>query len=111
MNMKSLPLSFLAALAILTGTITDKTTGQPLVGVTVTATHAGVQLSAKTNSQGQFVFKRIADGDYALHLSSRDVPPQTMQVKVAGKATHVSLQACSTTLDYRCGSPNMPGGG
>ena len=109
--MRSTSLVFLAALTILTGTITDKTTGQPLVGVSVTTTAGKQELHALTNRQGRFQFRNIADGNYTLHLSSHDVPPQTMQVRVTGKTTHVTLSACSTTLDYSCSGPDMPGGG
>ena len=109
--MRSASLAFFAALTILVGTITDKTTGQPLEGVNVTTTAGKLQLHALTNGQGRFEFRNIADGSYTLHLSSHDVPPQTMQVRVTGKTTHVKLSACSTTLDYNCSGPDMPGGG
>lgn len=109
--MRSTSLAFFAALTILTGTITDKTTGQPLVGVNVTTTAGKHELHALTNRQGRFEFPDLTAGSYTLHLSSHDVPPQTMQVRVTGKTTHVTLSACSTTLDYSCSGPDMPGGG
>lgn len=107
--MKHLP-AFMAALAVLSGTISDNTTGQPLTDVTVTTQHGAHKFSARTDSDGQFTLRDIPDGSYTLHLSSHDVPEQSTQVQVKGNATHVHLHACSTTLDYSCGG-GMPGGG
>ncbi len=98
-----------AALAVLSGTITDKTTGQPLQGVTVTVTHGSHMLRTRSDADGHFVLRSVPDGDYALEFSSRDVPPQTVKVRVHGSSTHVTLKACSMTLDYRCGG-NSGGG-
>ncbi len=108
--MTHLPVYVAAVFAVLSGTITDKTTGQPLEGVTVTATAGSHTLRARTDSDGHFALSKIADGDYALHLSSRDVPAQTVHVHVRGTATHVTLKACSMTLDYSCGAGDSGGG-
>lgn len=108
--MKHLSVYFAAVLAVLTGTVTDKTTGQPLQGVTVTATAGSQTLRARTDAEGHFVLKHVANGDYKLHLSSRDVPSQTVDVQVRGTSAHVSLKACSMTLDYSCGAGDSSGG-
>lgn len=108
--MKHLPVHLAAALAILSGTITDKTTGQPLQDVTVTTTAGSQTLRARTDAQGHFELKHVADGDYTLHMSSRDVPAQTVTVRVHGSSTHVSFKACSMTLDYSCGAGDSSGG-
>ncbi|MBV8638405.1 MAG: DUF2012 domain-containing protein [Candidatus Eremiobacteraeota bacterium] len=108
--MNHLPVYLAAVFAVLSGTITDKTTGQPLQGVTVTATAGAHTLRTKTDAEGHFVLSHVNDGDYALHLSSRDVPAQTVHVRVHGASTHVTLKACSTTLDYSCGAGDSSGG-
>ncbi len=105
--MKNICLSL--ALAVLIGTITDKTTGQPLAGVTVTTTAGSHTLRTRTDESGHFTFKALADGTYNVQLSSRDVPPQSVKVRVQGKTTHVTFKTCSMTLDYSCGDDS--GGG
>lgn len=109
-RMTHLPVHLAAALAVLSGTITDKTTGQPLQGVTVTATEGSQTLRARTDAEGHFVLQHVADGNYTLHMSSRDVPAQTVTVRVHGPTTHVSFKACSMTLDYSCGAGDSSGG-
>lgn len=102
------PLAAAAALTLLIGHVTDKTTGQPLAGVHVTANgHAG-RYSATTNTRGLFHLA-LPGGHYRLRFSSADVPPQQQDVTVSGKRQSITLQACSTTLDYSCGSGG-PGG-
>lgn len=107
--MKHSPILLTAALAVLIGTITDKTTGQPLEHVTVTTTTGSHTLRTRTDSAGHFVLRPIGDGAYTLHFSSRDIPPQTAQVHVRGASTRVMLQACSMTLDYSCGDGSSGG--
>jgi CarboxypepD_reg-like domain len=96
-------------LAVLIGTITDKTTGQPLEGITVTTTAGSHTLQTRTDTAGHFMLRGIGNGTYTLHFSSRDVPAQSAQVRAQGASTHVTLEACSTTLDYTCGDSS--GGG
>lgn len=96
------------ALTILIGQVTDKTTGQPLVGVQITgSTHAG-RFAATTNQHG-FFHVNLPPGHYRFHLSSSDVPPQQHDVVIKGRRQSLTLQACSTTLDYSCGAGG-PGG-
>ena len=97
-------------LAAVTGTILDKTTGQPLAGVRVTTAAGDHQVKTRTDAQGRFSLGSLPDGIYTLHLSSDDVPPQTIRLRVAGKTARLTLRACSTTLDYTCGGQNSPGG-
>lgn len=96
------------AVTILIGHVTDKTTGQPLAGVQITAAVHSSHAVATTNQHGLFHLN-LPPGRYTLHLSSADVPPQQHQVVVKGKRQSVTLQACSTTLDYSCGQGG-PGG-
>ncbi len=109
--MKHLPLLLSAALAIVTGTLTDKTTGQPLIGVTVTTTASHQRVQAKTDAHGHFSLGNLPSGNYTLRLSSPDVPAQSTPIRVSGPTTTVKLKACSTTLDYNCGNGGSPGGG
>jgi Carboxypeptidase regulatory-like domain len=108
--MKELLIFLAASFAIVVGTITDKTTGQPLVGVVVTTTAANQHLRARTDAQGHFTLGNLPAGTYTLHLSSDDVPPQTLHIQVKEKDAHLNLRACSTTLDYKCGGGSSPGG-
>jgi 5-hydroxyisourate hydrolase-like protein (transthyretin family) len=94
------------AIALLAGHITDKTTGQPLVGVTVATHAAGKTISAVTDRNGRFAFTRIAPGRYTLTMTSNDVPPQSTHVTVVRGAQSVTVKACSSTLDYLCGGDN-----
>jgi hypothetical protein len=88
-----------------------RTTGQPLVGVTVTASAGWHMLRARTDKAGHLELRHISDGTYTLHFSSFDVPAQTVQIRVRTKSSHATLRACSTTLDYSCSGENLPGGG
>ncbi len=101
----------MVAFAVLTGTIHDKTTGQPLTGVTVTTRQGPNTFTARSDSNGRFTLRGLADGKYTLHLSSHDVPAQDFQVRIEGSQAHVNLRACSTTLDYSCGGGGYPSGG
>lgn len=96
------------AVTILIGQVTDKTTGQPLVGVQITGTLHSSHFAATTNEHGLFHLN-LPPGRYTLHLSSSDVPPQQHDIVVKGKHQSVTLQACSSTLDYSCGQGG-PGG-
>ncbi len=89
-------------MTIVIGTIVDRTTGQPLTAVDVRAV-GPAKATARTNDSGSFTLRALTPGRYTLTLSSDDVPPQTFALTVGGaKQQHVSLTACSTTLDYSC---------
>ncbi len=96
------------ALALLTGRVTDATTGQPLAGVHVTAAHGIVRHAVTTGRDGRFTLK-LAPGTYRLTWQSADVPSQAAQaVRVRGNTTY-DIKACSTTLDYSCGGASGSG--
>jgi hypothetical protein len=95
----------LVVLVVLVGHIVDKTTGQPLTGVDVSAHGPTASHPVRTNDAGTFTLPGLAPGHYTLTLSSDDVPPQTFDVTVrAGKSQQAKFTACSTTLDYSCAS-------
>ena len=97
---RSLPL--LAAVVVLSGHVTDKTTGQPLGGVHVVA-DGPQHASATTSGDGAYRLSKLRAGRYTLTLSSDDVPPQRFEVTVRGaKPQTFDAVACSTTLDYAC---------
>lgn len=100
--------SVVLALATFSGTLIDKTTGQPLTKVHVHA--AGPSTGdATTDVHGRFTLKNLAPGSYTVNIESNDVPPQTFKVTLAGnRITVMTMKACSTTLDYHCAAP---GGG
>jgi hypothetical protein len=89
------------ALAVLLGTITDRTTGQPLSGVVVTVGSA----HATSHDDGSYKLSGVAPGHVTLTVSSDDVPPQHFPVTVGPSTTRADLRVCSTTLDYNCGIP------
>lgn len=88
------------AFAIVVGTISDRTTGQPLGGVTVSSGAA----HAVSHADGSFRFVVPKAGRIVVSVSSDDVPPQQFPV-TAGSKTPARLRVCSTTLDYNCGPP------
>jgi protocatechuate 3,4-dioxygenase beta subunit len=86
------------AAAVLVGSVTDQTTGQPLTGVEVRVGSA----HAKTNADGAYKLVGVKPGRSAVTVSSDDVPPQQFTVRVGSGTTHRDFTACSITLDYRC---------
>ncbi len=97
-----------AAVATLSGQITDRTTGQPLAGIHVVAGHR----SATTNADGRYVLRALGARPYTLRFQSRDVPPQSVTVTLRRGANRRDFHACSTTLDYGCGTtPSAEPGG
>jgi hypothetical protein len=97
------PSSLVAALlvAVLAGTITDKTTGQPLSGVVV----AVGAVHATSHADGSYRLSGVKPGSATVTVSSDDVPPQRFSVTVGRALTRANLTVCSTTLDYSCGPP------
>ncbi len=87
--------------AVLLGTIADRTTSQPLPGVSVSLGAA----HAVSRSDGTFRLGGVKPGHATLSVSSDDVPPQRFPVTVGSTTSHVDLRVCSTTLDYNCGAP------
>ena len=91
------------ALAVLTGHVTDRTTGQPLSGVHITLSGA-MGASTVTNADGVYRVRNLKPGHYTATLFSSDVPPQRFDVTVqpGDKLRTADFVACSTTLDYSC---------
>jgi hypothetical protein len=106
-NMKSTSLIAVAlAVATVSGQIRDRTTSQPLPGVTVAV---GTR-HATTDSRGRYSLKTVPSGPQTLTVRSTDVPPQHFRITVKAPATRFDARVCSMTLDYNCsglnGSPN-----
>ena len=95
--------AFGLALAVITGHVTDRTTGQPLAGVRV-ALSGATTASATTKADGSYRLRDVKPGHYAVTLSSDDVPPQRFDITIApsAKSSTRDFVACSTTLDYSC---------
>jgi hypothetical protein len=95
--------SFLPALmfAVLLGTISDRTTGQPMAGVDVSLG----SVHATSRSDGSYKLAGVKPGHATLTVSSDDVPPQHLPVTIGPAASRADLRVCSTTLDYNCGIP------
>lgn len=88
-------------LAVLLGSIADRTTGQPLPGVHVALGTA----HTVSRSDGGFRLSDLKAGRSTLLVTSDDVPPQRFPVTIGPATTHIDLRVCSTTLDYNCGPP------
>jgi hypothetical protein len=96
-------LSFISSLmfAVLIGTITDRTTGQPMPGVAISLGAA----HATSHADGTYKLTALKPGRASVTVSSDDVPPQHLPVSVGPATSRADLRVCSTTLDYNCGIP------
>ncbi len=97
-------------LVALSGRVLDRTTGQPLPSVRVTASTGQ---HATSDANGHYALRGLHRGNVTLTLESADVPPQHVDVRLGTSRAYRDLRACSTTLDYRCGTvtPSDGGGG
>ena len=112
MDTRLAPFASLAlALVVVSGQVTDKTTGQPLPGVRILLTVHGAAATKRspsgwTNADGRFRIVKVPSGTYDVSLSSDDVPTQVFRLKVGAKSSQTAdFVACSITLDYSCGQP------
>ena len=95
-------IALLAAVTfVLSGNVLDRTTGQPLAGVAVSAGNS----KATTNAAGHYTLRGLRAGKISLVLQSYDVPPQRFEFVLGAAKTQRDFRACSTTLDYNCGPP------
>jgi hypothetical protein len=89
----------LLMLAVLVGTVTDRTTGQPMPNVTV----AVGAVHATSRPDGTYRLSGVKTGKATVTASSNDAPPQRFPVTIGSATTHLDLVLCSVTLDYNCG--------
>lgn len=97
---------FVLALVTFSGTLLDQTTNQPLTGVRVSASGPSAA-HASTDARGYFRLSDLKPGQYTIIVQSKDVPQQSFSYKITRNMAQ-TIKACSTTLDYHCGTP---GGG
>ncbi len=100
-SLDKLGMTMAFAFAILVGSVTDRTTGQTLPGVTITVGAA----HTVSRSDGSYKLAGVKPGHATISVMSDDVPPQRFPVTVGKTATRADLTVCSTTLDYNCGAP------
>lgn len=86
-------------LVILVGTVTDRTTGQPLPGVHLSSGSA----HAISRADGGYRLSGLKSGRVTVSVESDDVPPQSFTVMAGAATSRADLRVCSTTLDYNCG--------
>ncbi len=96
--------SFVLAFATFSGTLVDRTTGQPLTHVHVYVAGPSAEDDI-TDAHGQFTLKNLKPGSYTVTVESNDVPQQTFKVTLSHRITVLTIKACSTTLDYHCAAP------
>jgi hypothetical protein len=87
--------------AVILGIVGDRTTGQPLPGVTVSIG----SVHARSHTDGTFTLVGVKPGHATIGVESDDVPPQHFSITVGAKTSRADLRVCSTTLDYNCGPP------
>jgi Carboxypeptidase regulatory-like domain len=103
--------SLALALVTFSGTLLDQTTGQPLSRVSVHA-QGPSQADATTDAHGRFHLTALRPGTYTISVQSSDVPQQTFRFTLpAEHSVARTIKACSTTLDYHCGTPGGAGPG
>ncbi len=95
------------ALAVLSGRVLDRTTGQGLAHVRVSAGSA----HAVTDASGRYVLRGVKPGVATVTLESDDVPVERESIVLGAGTTRHDFRACSTTLDYNCAAPALPGSG
>jgi hypothetical protein len=95
------------ALAVLSGHVFDRTTGQGLAHVRVSVGSA----HAVTDAAGRYVLRGVKPGAATVTLESDDVPLERESIVLGAGATRHDFHACSTTLDYNCGAPILPSSG
>jgi hypothetical protein len=97
--------------AVVSGTLLDTTTGQPMSGVHV-ALRGPSAARTTSDKQGRFMFRMLQPGRYTLVVESHDVPRQTRSFTLrTGQRYTTKMHVCSTTLDYSCGGGGSPGAG
>ncbi|MGC8484651.1 MAG: carboxypeptidase-like regulatory domain-containing protein [Candidatus Baltobacteraceae bacterium] len=97
------PLAVLA-LAVLVGRITDRTTGQPLAGLEITATGPS-RARTQTDSEGRYTFRSLHPGHYSLEIRGKGVPLVQKYVYVSASKTTENITVCNVALDYSCENP------
>ncbi|HED30758.1 MAG TPA: carboxypeptidase-like regulatory domain-containing protein, partial [Prosthecochloris aestuarii] len=81
----------------ITGTVTDKTGGQAVIGASVML--ETTTLGAATDFEGNYTISNIPAGSYAVKVTGEGYTPQTGTVTVtAGQATTFNLQLSETTI-------------
>jgi hypothetical protein len=85
--------------ALLSGRVLDRTTGQPLAGVTLSVGHR----TTTTGIDGRYLLRGLQPGLRTLILQSNDVPAERIRLTLKPGANARDVRACSTTLDYGCG--------
>jgi hypothetical protein len=105
--MNRFPIATLLAVLVFSGRVLDRTTGQGLPHVVVQAGAA----HATTDATGRFSMRNVKAGLADVTVKSDDVPTQHYAVRIGAGTTHHDFRACSTTLDYNCGTPALPDSG
>jgi hypothetical protein len=79
------------------GTVTDKTTGVALAGVSVRARRSdpqpGVQATDRTDASGTYRLSELSPGRYAVHFRRRGYRPHRQEVELtAGETVALDVQ-------------------
>lgn len=68
-----------------TGKITDKTTGQPIPGVTITI--PDVRIATSTDAKGLYVLKQLPKGEYLIQVSAIGYASETKMVELGNRSS------------------------
>jgi len=68
-----------------TGKITDKTTGQPIPGVTITI--PDVKIATSTDAKGLYVLKQLPKGEYLIQVSTIGYASETKMVDLGNRSS------------------------
>ncbi len=79
-----------SSMMVVSGTITDSTTGEPLAGVEVQL--EGADVKSYTDFDGNFTFKGLTPGEYKLVTSYISYDQATEPLKLYEKQTEVKIK-------------------
>ena len=90
-----LPLSLFAQTGIVRGLVTDRTTGETLIGTNILA---GTNTGTVTDANGEFSLK-LPYGQYTLRISYVGYKPKEIKVTVGAKPVSLQIQLSTVTIN------------
>jgi len=88
--------AFVVAQNSVSGTVTDKNSGQPLVGVNVVV--EGTSMGAATGADGSYSVSDVPDGSYTVTATYIGYSDQSMSVNVSGSSVTANFSLAVSAL-------------